>query len=151
MSTDYQRYSIEHQTLVLEAYAASHGLTIVRTYRDEGESGLRIRNRKGLRALLDDVSNGNADFQHLLVCDVTGIIDYFLIPTTEMKKIRVCLRETLRYSRFDKYHAPSINSAVRKIMEAVARANQLSLTTAAPKNCDDQPGPKERPAACRSD
>jgi DNA invertase Pin-like site-specific DNA recombinase len=63
----------------------------------------------------------------------TGIIDYFLIPTTEMRKIRVALRETLRYSRFDKYHAPSIKSAVRKIMEAVAAANQVSLTTAAPK------------------
>lgn len=38
-STDYQRYSIENQALVIGAYAQTHNLTIVRTYRDEGESG----------------------------------------------------------------------------------------------------------------
>ena len=71
MSTDYQRYSIENQVVVIAAYAERHGLTIVRTYRDEGESGLRIRNRKGLRELIDDVSSGRADFTHLLVYDVS--------------------------------------------------------------------------------
>jgi len=40
MSTDYQRYSIENQAAVIAAYAQAHGFTIVRTYRDEGESGL---------------------------------------------------------------------------------------------------------------
>jgi DNA invertase Pin-like site-specific DNA recombinase len=37
MSTDYQRYSIENQAAVIAAYAQINGLTIVRTYRDEGE------------------------------------------------------------------------------------------------------------------
>jgi DNA invertase Pin-like site-specific DNA recombinase len=45
MSTDKQRYSIENQAAVIATYAHAHGLTIVRTYRDEGESGLRIKNR----------------------------------------------------------------------------------------------------------
>jgi DNA invertase Pin-like site-specific DNA recombinase len=45
MSTDYQRYSIENQAAVIAAYAQVHELSIVRTYRDEGESGLKIRNR----------------------------------------------------------------------------------------------------------
>ena len=63
----------------------------------------------------------------------TAIVDYFVIPTTEMKKIRIALRATLRYSRFDKYHAASIQDAVRKIMEAVAATSQASPTARAPK------------------
>jgi len=50
----------------------------------------------------------------------TKIVDYFVIPTNEMKKIRIALRATLRHSRFDKYHAASISDAIRMIMEVVA-------------------------------
>jgi DNA invertase Pin-like site-specific DNA recombinase len=70
MSTDYQRYSIENQAAVIATYAQMHGFTIVRTYRDEGESGLRLKNRLGLIELLDDVQSGHADFEHILVYDV---------------------------------------------------------------------------------
>src|SRR5581483_4353302 len=71
MSTDYQRYSLENQAAVIGAYAQAHGLEIVRTYRDEGESGLRLKNRAGLMQLLDDVQSGSADFHHILVYDVS--------------------------------------------------------------------------------
>jgi DNA invertase Pin-like site-specific DNA recombinase len=71
MSTDYQRYSIENQAAVIAAYAQLHGLTIVRTYRDAGESGLKLKNRAGLIQLLEDVQSGNADFHHILVYDVS--------------------------------------------------------------------------------
>src|SRR6266550_223764 len=71
MSTDYQRYSIENQAAAIAAYAQLHDLSIVRTYRDEGESGLKIRNRRGLIQLLDDVRSGHADFDHILVYDVS--------------------------------------------------------------------------------
>ena len=70
MSTDYQRYSIENQAAVIAAYAQAHDLSIVRTYRDEGESGLKLKNRPGLIQLLDDVRSGHADFDHILVYDV---------------------------------------------------------------------------------
>ena len=70
MSTDYQRYSIENQAAVVAAYAQLHGLSIVRTYRDEGESGLKIRNRPGSIQLLDDVRSGRADFDHTHGLDV---------------------------------------------------------------------------------
>ncbi|WP_442869571.1 recombinase family protein [Bradyrhizobium sp. CCBAU 11386] len=40
MSTDRQQYSIANQLAVIAAYAAEHRLTIVRTYIDEGISGL---------------------------------------------------------------------------------------------------------------
>ncbi|SDG45515.1 Site-specific DNA recombinase [Bradyrhizobium sp. Rc2d] len=71
MSTDYQQYSIENQAVVIATYAELHKLTIVRTYRDEGESGLKIENRDGLSELVDDVQSGRADFAHLLVFDVS--------------------------------------------------------------------------------
>jgi DNA invertase Pin-like site-specific DNA recombinase len=71
MSTTLQRYSIENQAAVIAAYAEAHDLTIVRTYRDEGESGLRLKNRRGLIRLLKDVQSGHADFGHILVYDVS--------------------------------------------------------------------------------
>jgi DNA invertase Pin-like site-specific DNA recombinase len=48
MSTDHQRYSIQNQAAAIATYAASHNLTIVRTFADQGESGLRIKNRGAL-------------------------------------------------------------------------------------------------------
>jgi DNA invertase Pin-like site-specific DNA recombinase len=74
MSTDYQRYSIENQAAVIAAYAQLHHLAIVRTYRDEGESGLKLNNGAGLIRLLDDVRSGEADFDHILVYDVMRAI-----------------------------------------------------------------------------
>jgi DNA invertase Pin-like site-specific DNA recombinase len=71
MSTDYQRYSIENQAIVIAAYAQAHNLTIIRTYADKGESGLTLRNRAGLIQLLDDVLSGHAEFGHILVFDVS--------------------------------------------------------------------------------
>jgi DNA invertase Pin-like site-specific DNA recombinase len=71
MSTDLQRYSIENQAAVIAAYAELHGMSIVRTYRDEGISGLKIKNRMGLTELIEDVRCGSADFSHVLVFDVS--------------------------------------------------------------------------------
>ena len=71
MSTDYQQYSIENQAAVIAAYAQLHKLSIVRTYRDEGESGLKIKNRSGLTELIEDVRSDRADFSHVLVFDVS--------------------------------------------------------------------------------
>lgn len=71
MSTDYQQYSIENQAAVIAAYAELHKLTIVRTFRDEGERGLNINNRRGLSELIDEVRSGRADFSHLLVFDIS--------------------------------------------------------------------------------
>ncbi|WP_271528034.1 recombinase family protein [Bradyrhizobium sp. CCBAU 25338] len=71
MSTQRQQYSIQNQAAVIAAYAHAHSLTIVRTYRDEGESGLLIKNRAGLIQLIKDVQTGEVDFGHILVYDVS--------------------------------------------------------------------------------
>ncbi|MCK1378190.1 recombinase family protein, partial [Bradyrhizobium sp. 24] len=71
MSRELQRYSIQNQMAAIAAYAEANTLTIVRTYRDEGRSGLRIKGRPGLIELIEDVQSGRADFDHILVCDVS--------------------------------------------------------------------------------
>ncbi|TQF40076.1 serine recombinase [Bradyrhizobium sp. UNPF46] len=71
MSTDHQKYSTENQKDAIAAYAARRDLTIVRTYEDQGRSGLRIEGRDALRQLIDDVRNHRADFSVILVYDVS--------------------------------------------------------------------------------
>jgi DNA invertase Pin-like site-specific DNA recombinase len=71
MSTDHQRYSTENQADAIRDYAVRNGMEIVRTYADEGKSGLTVEGRASLRALIDDVQNKQADFEVLLVYDVS--------------------------------------------------------------------------------
>jgi DNA invertase Pin-like site-specific DNA recombinase len=71
MSTDHQKYSTANQEEVIAGYAQSRNLTIVRTYADEGLSGLGIGWRDGLKALIADVESGRCDFSCILVYDVS--------------------------------------------------------------------------------
>lgn len=71
MSKEHQRYSIRNQARAIQAYAASHGLAIVKTYTDPGESGLTLRERPGLQALLADVIKPARPFERILVLDVS--------------------------------------------------------------------------------
>lgn len=71
MSTDRQNYSLQHQRVAIEAYAHRRGLSIVRAYEDSGKSGLNVEGRAGLLSLLEDVSSGSANFDMILVYDVS--------------------------------------------------------------------------------
>lgn len=71
MSTEHQRYSTENQSAAIHAYAMSHGMEIVTTYRDEGKSGLDIGGRDALRTLLGDVQARKTQFRVILVYDVS--------------------------------------------------------------------------------
>jgi len=71
MSHDGQEYSPFNQMTLIKKYASDHHMQIVKTYSDEGISGLRIENRPGLRALLTEAVGGSADFSKLLVYDVS--------------------------------------------------------------------------------
>lgn len=71
MSTEHQQYSTENQGDKIREYAAHRGIEIVRTYADEGKSGLRIDGREALQRLIKDVQTGNVDFQIILVFDVS--------------------------------------------------------------------------------
>ena len=71
MSTDHQQYSTDNQRDKIREYAARRGIEIVRTYADEGKSGLRIDGRQALQQLIKDVESGVADFQVILAYDVS--------------------------------------------------------------------------------
>lgn len=71
MSTDMQRYSIENQSEVIGLYAASRGLTIIKSYEDGGRSGVNLNGRPALKSLLDDVISRRVDFTTILVYDVS--------------------------------------------------------------------------------
>src|SRR5580700_2952676 len=71
MSTEHQQYSTENQGDTILRYANAHGMQIVRTYSDEGRSGLNLSGRRGLRELLQDVESGRADYSVILVYDIS--------------------------------------------------------------------------------
>lgn len=71
MSTEHQENSTENQRDAIRQYADAHGFEIVRTYADEGISGLSINGRNAFQQLLDDVESGRADFSAILVYDVS--------------------------------------------------------------------------------
>ncbi|MBB3122203.1 recombinase family protein [Pseudoduganella violacea] len=71
MSSAPQDHSIQHQCAMLNEYAQAHDIEIVMMYADAGKSGLRINGREGLKGLLADVQSGAADFELVLVYDVS--------------------------------------------------------------------------------
>ena len=54
MSTDYQQYSLENQADAIAQYAEECGFSVVNTYTDAAKSGLRLKNRAGLKKLLKE-------------------------------------------------------------------------------------------------
>lgn len=71
MSTDNQKYSTYNQMLYISEYAKKNGMTIVKTYKDEGKSGLTIAGRLGLQNLIFDVTNHKVDIDAILIYDVS--------------------------------------------------------------------------------
>jgi len=71
MSTEHQQYSTANQSDVIRDYALARGYEIVRTYCDAGKSGLRVEGREALKELLDDVQSGRADYQVIVVYDIS--------------------------------------------------------------------------------
>ena len=71
MSDEAQQYSIDNQKAAIQEYALQNGFVIVKTYADVGKSGVLAKNRQALRELLRDVVNGVAEYNAILVYDVS--------------------------------------------------------------------------------
>lgn len=71
MSTEHQKYSTDNQAEEIRRYADRRGYEIVRTYADEGKSGLRLHGRDALKLLLEDIEEKRADYDVVLVYDVS--------------------------------------------------------------------------------
>lgn len=73
MSTEHQKYSTDNQLSVIQLYAEKNGFDIIRSYADEGKSGLRLIGRDALQTLLADIENDRAAFKAVLVYDVSRL------------------------------------------------------------------------------
>jgi DNA invertase Pin-like site-specific DNA recombinase len=71
MSREHQKYSIANQSTANHVYAAQHGMAIVRTYSDEGRSGLSLNRRNALKQLITDVQSAKIEFNAIIVYDVS--------------------------------------------------------------------------------
>ncbi len=71
MSTEHQQYSTENQADAILEYAQRRGFRIVKTYADEGRSGLRIEGRDALKQMIEDANSGKAEYEAILVYDVS--------------------------------------------------------------------------------
>jgi DNA invertase Pin-like site-specific DNA recombinase len=71
MSTEHQKYSTENQGEAIQRYAAARGIEIIKTYADQGKSGLSLDGRAALKQLIDDVQANKADFDTILVYDIS--------------------------------------------------------------------------------
>ncbi|WP_020657021.1 recombinase family protein [Massilia niastensis] len=70
-STEHQNYSTDHQEVALQEYVVAHSFRITSIYRDKGRSGLTLDGRTGLLQMLNDIQSGRADFNVVLVYDVS--------------------------------------------------------------------------------
>lgn len=70
MSTNPQDCSIALQQDWNRTYAARHGMKVVRSYVDEGRSGVTARRRRALAQLLNDVHDNSTPWSAILVYDV---------------------------------------------------------------------------------
>lgn len=71
MSTEHQQYSTQNQAQTIQEYAEQRGIEIIKTYADDGKSGLVIGGRAALQQMIADVESGAAEFNVILVYDVT--------------------------------------------------------------------------------
>ncbi len=70
MSTEHQQYSTHNQSDKIREYAEKRNIEIVKTYADDGKSGLSIGGWVSLQQLIADVENSVADLNVILVYDV---------------------------------------------------------------------------------
>lgn len=66
MSTEHQQYSTHNQSDKIREYADQRGIKIIKTYADEGKSGLSIGGRAALKQLIADVESERTEFNVIL-------------------------------------------------------------------------------------
>lgn len=71
MSTRNQKYSLENQLAAIAKYADCRGIEVTKTYADVAKSGMSLVGRPALARLLADIVSGSANFELVLVYDVS--------------------------------------------------------------------------------
>lgn len=71
VSSDLQNHSLVTQASEIAAYAAMNGFHVIKSYVDDGKSGLTLEKRPALRELMADIASGKPGFDVLLVQDIS--------------------------------------------------------------------------------
>jgi DNA invertase Pin-like site-specific DNA recombinase len=71
MSTEHQQYSTHNQSDKIREYTEKRGIEIIKTYADDGKRGLTIGGRTARQQLIADVETDAADFNVILIYDVS--------------------------------------------------------------------------------
>ena len=129
-ATEHPQYSTDNQSDKIRDYADKRGIEIVRTYSDVGKSGLSIFGRTGLQQLLGDVDSGRADFNLILVYDISRW-GRFLDPDEGAYYEYICKRAGIRVTycaeQFENSSA-SASTIVRAIKRSMADEYRRELS-----------------------
>lgn len=129
-ATEHQHYSTDNQSDKIREYADKHGIDIVRTYSDMGKSGLSIFERTGFQKLLSDVDSGHADFNLILVYDISRW-GRFLDPDESAYYEYICRRAGIQVTYCAEQFEDNIASAstiVRAIKRSMADEYRRELS-----------------------
>ena len=142
-ATEQQQYSTANQTDKIRDYASKRGIEIVRTYTDEGKSGLSIFGRTGLQKLLSDVDSGRADFNLILVYDISRW-GRFLDPGEGAYYEDICRRAGIEVTycaeQFEN-NSTSVSTIVKAIKRSMADEYRRELSVMIDQAPDMPPSP----------
>lgn len=122
VSKDQQRYSLAGQEAAVRSFASERGFTIVQTYVDQGVSGLTTAGRKGMQQLLADIVGGAADYEAVLVYDISRW-GRFQDPDESAHYEFVCRQEGVAVEYCAEAFGDGVTGALLKYLKRVMAAN----------------------------
>jgi len=142
-ATKHPQYSTDTQSDKIRDYASKRDIEIVRTYADEGKSGLSIFGRTGLQKLLSDVDSGQADFNLILVYDISRW-GRFLDPDEGAYYEDICRRAGIEVTycaeQFEN-NSTSVSTIVKAIKRSMADEYRRELSVMIDQAPDMPPSP----------
>jgi DNA invertase Pin-like site-specific DNA recombinase len=142
-ATEQQQYSTATQSEKLHDYASKRGIVIIKTYSDVGKSGLSIFGRTGLQKLLSDVDSGRADFNLILVYDISRW-GRFLDPGEGAYYEDICIRADIEFTYCAEQcgdDSASVSTIVRAIKRSMADEYKRELSVMIDQAPDMPPSP----------
>ena len=122
-STHLQIYSIGNQLAAIEAFCAAEGLDLVEVYSDAGLSGLTLKRRPGLLALIAEAHRSERHFDAVVVYDVSRWgrfqdVDESAYHEQELRNLGVRILYCAEAFSNDDSMGSTILKAVRRAMAA---------------------------------
>jgi len=120
--TVHQQHSSENHAVKIKEFAEAHGMAIVRTYSDQGKSGLSTEGRTSRKELIADVKAGDVDFTVILVYDVSRWGRFQEMDESAYYE-KICRRAGIQvayYAEQVEYDAPPIATVLNSVKRAMA-------------------------------